>query len=87
MLVANSETADGTGGRFTLRRGFSRNISRDGLCFVCAGRLTERNVCLHLEEHPNTGSPFFAAEIVKSKDLGDGRWEYGVVFRESFAES
>ena len=58
-----------------------RNLSQGGLSFIYPGQFQDKriHVCLNSSE---TGGIWFEAEVVRSRSVQDGFWEYGVLFLE-----
>lgn len=61
--------------------GWIRNVSQGGLSFVYPGHFQDKRifVCLNATAE---GGIWFQAEVVRSRSVQDGFWEYGVLFIE-----
>ncbi len=59
---------------------WSRNISRGGFGFIYLAQIVKPQLYFCLES-PEWGRALFGAEIIRSRAIQDGFWEYGVKFR------
>jgi len=63
-------------------RGWTFDLSANGLCFVIPHELTTREIVLHLAL-PGTGYTYVLGEIVGFRECpDDGLWQYHVQFQE-----
>lgn len=61
---------------------WSRNLSQAGMAFIYRGQIKTRKVVVCL--NPDTGGThWFQAEIVRSRQVHNDFWEYGVMFTGS----
>ena len=58
---------------------FARNLSQGGLSFIFHGKLFCNKIVIGLKSGDPTN--WLHAEIVRSREVQDGFWEYGVAFR------
>ena len=61
---------------------WSRNISQGGLCFVYTDQIeaVDMIVCLDAQ---GDGRLWYSAEVVRSRPVHDGFWEFGIRFKGS----
>ena len=59
---------------------WSRNISRGGFGFIYLAQIVKPRLYFCLES-PDWGRALFGAEVVRSRAIRGGFWEYGVKFR------
>lgn len=74
--AADSKADDRTEGNFTILKGWTSNVSEEGVCFVCPNRMTRTDLLVYLEI-PGSECRLFEARIVNEKPISDGCWEYG----------
>ena len=80
-VIIQTKLASATkSGSFLIHEGWSHSLFQNGMIFSCDRKLDDPMLCVYME-HPDTDCTFFEVEVVNSREIADGQWEYSVVFR------
>ncbi len=77
IYIPSSDSVAGESAEATNVQAWSRNLSQTGLAFIYKGHIKEEKLVICLDPD-TTGSHWFNAEIMRSRQVHNDFWEYGV---------